>query len=237
MTRLTTNQKLWSILGIICLAMLTLVGWLTWETRQTIEQERRNTIQNVVESLHSQLGALQDKVASGELTLAEAQQRGIDSLANASFAEGEYLFAFDDQLKIVSHPNRPLGEDMSGYQDTQGMHLYAAFLDAARSGGGHVDYFSRRISGDEQFPKISYFAYIPEWNWAFGAGVYVDDIRTAFVSSIIRSLIALLIIGIPVAVLMSWVIRDVSRRLGGDPRYAATVVRYIADGDLTRSTQ
>ncbi|MBE0404438.1 methyl-accepting chemotaxis protein [Halomonas sp. 86] len=237
MTRLTTNQKLWSILGIICLAMLTLVGWLTWETRQTIEQERRNTIQSVVESLHSQLDALQGKVASGELTLAEAQQRGIDSLANASFAEGEYIFAFDDQLKIVSHPNRPLGEDMSSFQDTQGMYLYAAFLEAARSGGGHVDYFSRRLSGDEQFPKISYFAYIPEWNWAFGAGVYVDDINAAFVSSIIRSLIALLIIGIPVTVLMGWVIRDVSRRLGGDPRYAATVVRYIADGDLTRSTQ
>ncbi|MBP5980678.1 MAG: cache domain-containing protein [Halomonas sp.] len=237
MTRLTTNQQLWSILGIICLAMLTLVGWLTWESRQTIEQERRTSIQHLVESLHSQLDALQNKASSGELTTQEAQQRAIDSLANASFAEGEYVFAFDDQLKIVSHPNRPRGEDMRGFKDTQGMSLYPAFLAAARSGGGHVDYFSRRLSGDEEFPKISYFAYIPEWNWAFGAGIYVDDIQDAFISNLIRSLIALMIIGIPVTVLMGWVIRDVARRLGGDPRYAATIVRHIADGDLTRNTQ
>ncbi|RUR46073.1 methyl-accepting chemotaxis protein [Vreelandella populi] len=236
MTRLTMNQRLWGILGIICLAMLTLVGWLTWETRQTIEEERRTSIQYVVESLNSQLKALQTQASRGEITVEEAQQRAIDSIANANFAEGEYIFAFDDRMRIVSHPNRPLGEDMSHYKDASGMDLYSAFLDAARSGGGHVDYFSRRLSGDEQFPKISYFAYLPEWGWAFGAGIYVDDINEAFISNLIRSLIAFLIIGIPVTLLMGWVIRDVARRLGGDPRYAATVVRHIADGDLTRST-
>ncbi|MEC7295878.1 MAG: methyl-accepting chemotaxis protein, partial [Pseudomonadota bacterium] len=46
--------------------------------------------------------------------------------------------------------------------------------------------------------------------------------------------IVLLVIGIPVTLLMGWVIRDVARRLGGDPRYAASVVRHIADGDLTQ---
>ncbi|PRY61393.1 methyl-accepting chemotaxis sensory transducer with Cache sensor [Vreelandella songnenensis] len=236
MSRLTTNQRLWGILGLICLAMLTLVGWLTWETRQTIEQERRTSIQHVVESLQSQLQALQVKSSTGELTLEDAQQRAIDAIANASFAEGEYVFAFDDQMHIVSHPNRPRGEDMSNYQDANGVRLYAEFLNAARSGGSHVDYYSRRISGDEQFPKISYIAYLPEWGWAFGAGIYVDDINAAFISNLIRSLIALLIIGIPVTLLMGWVIRDVARRLGGDPRYAAEVVRHIADGDLTRNT-
>ncbi|MFB9867356.1 methyl-accepting chemotaxis protein [Vreelandella sulfidaeris] len=237
MTHLTTTQKLWGTLGIIWVAMLLMVGWLAWENRQTIESERRDSIQYVIESVHSQIEALQARVVTGELSEEEAQQRAIDNMASASFGDGEYIFAFDDDLRIVSHPNRPLGEDMSAYQDSNGMDLYAAFRAAAQAGGGHVGYYSRRITGDAQVPKISYVAYLPEWNWSLASGVYVDDINTAFISGLIRSIVILLIIGLPVTLLMGWVIRDVSRQLGGDPRYAASVVRYIADGDLTQSTQ
>lgn len=217
MTRLTTTQKLWGTLGIIWIAMLLLVGWLALENRQTIESERRDSIQFVIESVHSQIEALQARVATGELSEEEAQQRAIDNMSSVSFGGGEYLFSFDNDLRIVSHPNRPRGEDMSAYQDASGMDLYAAFLEAAQSGGGHVDYYSRRITGDEQVPKISYVAYLPEWQWSLAAGVYVDDINEAFIAGLIRSVVILLIIGVPVTLLMGWVIRDVSRRLGGDP--------------------
>ena len=235
MNRLTTTQKLWSTLGIIWVAMLLLVGWLAWENRQTIESERRDSIQHIVSSIHGQLEALQARAESGELTEDEAQQRAIDNIASVRFGEGEYVFAFDNDLAIVSHPNRPRGEDMSAYQDASGMRLYAAFLDVAQAGGGHVDYYSRRISGDDQVPKVSYVAHLPEWGWSLAAGVYVDDINAAFITGLIRSAIILLVIGVPVTLLMGWVIRDVARRLGGDPRYAATVVRHIADGDLTQA--
>ncbi|WP_447553407.1 methyl-accepting chemotaxis protein [Vreelandella sp. EE22] len=237
MTRLTMNQRLWGILAIICLAMLALVGWLTWDNRHTMEEERRTSIQQVVESLGSQLESLQARAASGELTVEQAQQRAIESINNAGFGDDEYIFAFDDQLDIVSHPRRERGTDMSSFQDSRGMYLYSAFLEAARAGGGHVDYYSRRLdSGDQQFSKVSYFAYLPEWGWAYGAGIYTDDIDADFVSNLIHSLIAFLLIGAPVALLMGWIIRDVGRRLGGDPRYAASVVSHIANGDLTRET-
>ncbi len=234
MKRLTTTQKLWGTLGIIWIAMLLLVGWLAWENRQTLENERRASIEHIVKSVHGQLEALQKRAELGELTEAEAQQRAIDNIASVRFGDGEYVFAFDNNLDIVSHPNRPRGEDMSSYQDASGTRLYAAFLNVAQAGGGHVDYFSRRITGDGQVPKVSYVAHLPEWGWSLAAGVYVDDINAAFISGLIRSAIVLLVIGIPVTLLMGWVIRDVARRLGGDPRYAASVVRHIADGDLTQ---
>lgn len=235
MTRLTTNQRLWSTLGIIWVAMLMLVGWLAWENRQTIEKERRTSIEHVVTGLASQLEALARREQAGELSLEDAQTRAIDALANIRFGQNEYVFAFDDDLKIVSHPNRPAGDDMSGYVDAGGARLYHDFLAAAHN-GGHIDYYSRRLNGEEQSPKIGYLGYLPQWGWAFGAGVYVDDINAEFLHNLLRAFITLLIIGVPVSLLMGWVIRDVSRRLGGDPRYAASVVRYIADGDLTRDT-
>ena len=203
MNGLTTTQKLWGTLGIIWVAMLLLVGWLAWENRQTIESERRNSIQHIVSSIYGQVEALQARAERGELTEEEAQQRAIDSIASVRFGEGEYVFAFDDDLAIVSHPNRPRGEDMSAYQDVNGTRLYAAFLEVAKAGGGHVDYYSRRISGDDQVPKVSYVAYLPEWGWSLAAGVYVDDIDAAFVTQLIRSAFILLVIGVPVTLLMA----------------------------------
>ena len=237
MARLTTTQKLWGTLGIIWLAMLLLVGWLALENRQTIESERRDSIQYVVESVQKQIEALQGRVAAGELSLEEAQQRAIDNMSSVSFGAGEYIFSFNDDLLVISHPSRTPGTDMTSYLDASGMALYPELLRVAQAGGGHVDYYSTRAGGDEQLPKTSYVAYIPEWQWSLATGVYVDDINAAFIAGLIRSIGILLIIGLPVTLLMGWVIRDVSRRLGGDPRYAASVVRHIADGDLTQVTQ
>ena len=237
MSRLTTTQKLWGTLGIIWVAMLLLVGWLAWENRHTIETERRDSIQYVVESVQSQIEALQARVTAGELSLEEAQQRAIDNMASVGFGDGEYIFSFNDELLIISHPTRPTGTDMTNYEDASGMALYPELLRVAQAGGGHVNYYSTRAGGDEQIPKTSYVAYLPEWEWSLATGVYVDDINAAFISGLIRSVVILLIIGLPVTLLMGWVIRDVSRRLGGDPRYAASVVRHIADGDLTQTTQ
>ncbi|WP_286902888.1 methyl-accepting chemotaxis protein Htc2 [Vreelandella sedimenti] len=237
MTHLTTTQKLWGTLGIIWVAMLLLVGWLAWENRQTIESERRDSIQYVVESVQNQIEALQERVASGELSLEEAQQRAIDNMSSVSFGAGEYIFSFNDDLLIISHPSRTPGTDMTNYEDASGMALYPELLRVAQTGGGHVNYYSTRAGGDEQLPKTSYVAHLPEWGWSLATGVYVDDINAAFIAGLIRSIVILLIIGLPVTLLMGWVIRDVSRRLGGDPRYAANVVRHIADGDLTQVTR
>ena len=237
MTRLTTTQKLWGTLGIIWVAMLLLVGWLALENRQTIENERRDSIQYVVESVQNQIEALQERVAVGELSLEEAQQRAIDNMSSVSFGAGEYIFSFNDDLLVISHPSREPGTDMTDYLDASGMALYPELLRVAQAGGGHVNYYSTRAGGEEQLPKTSYVAHLPEWEWSLATGVYVDDINEAFIAGLIRSIGILLIIGLPVTLLMGWVIRDVSRRLGGDPRYAASVVRHIADGDLTQVTQ
>ena len=65
MKRLTTTQKLWGTLGIIWIAMLLLVGWLAWENRQTLENERRASIEHIVKSVHGQLEALQKRAELG----------------------------------------------------------------------------------------------------------------------------------------------------------------------------
>ncbi|WP_318153333.1 methyl-accepting chemotaxis protein [Halomonas sp. ML-15] len=232
--QMTTNKKLWSLLGGIWLAMLMLVGWMNWENRQTIESERRDSVRYVIESVMSQLESLQQRVVAGELSEEEAQQRALANLDSVRFGEDEYIFAFDSEMHIVSHARRSAGDDMSGFEDPRGNRTYANLLDIARSeGGGFVEYYSRRAGGEEQSAKVSYVERFPEWDWYVVTGVYIDDINAAFITGLLRSAVILLAIGVPLTLLMGLVIRDVSRRLGGDPRYAAEVVTLIADGDLT----
>tara|TARA_R110001599_G_scaffold73389_2_gene202920 strand:+ start:2358 stop:2891 length:534 start_codon:yes stop_codon:yes gene_type:complete len=169
MTRLTTKQKLWGTLGIIWIAMLLLVGWLALENRQTIVSERRDSIQYVVESVQNQIEVLQERVAAGELSLEEAQQRAIDNMNSVSFGAGEYIFSFNDDLLVVSHPSRTPGTDMTDYLDASGMALYPELLRVAQTGGGHVNYYSTRAGGDEQLPKTSYVAHLTEWKWSLGS--------------------------------------------------------------------
>ncbi|WP_318152964.1 methyl-accepting chemotaxis protein [Halomonas sp. GD1P12] len=237
MKRLTTTQKLWGTLAVIWVSMLLLVGWLAWDNRQTLTDERQASIRYIVIGVQSQVEALQARASQGEFDQQEAQRRAVELISNLRYNDGEYLFAFDDQLRVISHPTRDTGTDMSGYEDANGVRLYADLLEAAQNGGGHVYYATTRLGEDEQIPKMSYVAYVPEWGWGIATGVYIDDINAAFIDSLIKAALALLLLGLPMTLLMGWVIRDIAKRLGGDPRYAAGVVRHIADGDLTVSTR
>ncbi|MBU1194052.1 MAG: cache domain-containing protein [Proteobacteria bacterium] len=45
---------------------------------------------------------------------------------------------------------------------------------AKKPGGGFVFYSWPKMDSDQFFPKMSYVAGIPEWEWLIGAGVYLD---------------------------------------------------------------
>nr|WP_223287714.1 cache domain-containing protein [Halomonas elongata] len=76
---------------------------------------------------------------------------------------------------------------------------------------GFVDYLWAHEEGSEPAPKSSYHARFDDWGWIVGTGVYIDDIDAAFVASLSRSLLALLVIGVPVSLMMLLVIRGITR--------------------------
>lgn len=237
MHSLTMARKLWAALGITWLAILLLMGWMNWQNRQTIQQERQDTLRHMVTAVQHQLAALSEQVRRGELSLAQAQNRGLETIASVRFGDGDYLFAFDSDMRMLVHPVFERGADMRDYQDSHGNMIFHLLMDVVRKqGNGFVLYNTTRAGGDEDLTKLTFMDVYAPWNWYIGTGVYLDDIDTAFRASLWRSLMILLVIGIPMTAMMGWIIRDITRRLGGDPAYAAEVVRHIADGDLTRAT-
>ncbi|QFT83444.1 Methyl-accepting chemotaxis protein IV [Halomonas sp. THAF12] len=238
MRQLTTTTKLWASLGIIWLAMGLMMAWSAWENRQTMLEERRGALQDTVDLARSLIAGQAERASSGEIAPDEVRARAAALLREMQYDQGRgYLYVFDDDFSMISHPRLAAGTDVGDFENVEGRILFREFAEDVASDDGYVDYLWPHTEGSEPIPKSSYHERFAPWGWTIGTGVYIDDVNAAFMASLARSLLALLIIGVPVSLLMGWVIRGVTRALGGDPRYAAASVRAIADGDLTREVR
>lgn len=233
----TTSRKLWATLGLMWVGMLILMAWTAMDKRAGLVEERVASLEHFVDSARDLVGDYVERAERGELNVDEAKSRAIDRLATLSFGEGGYIFGFDNDIRIVAHPRRETGDDMSGHKDVNGKPLYRELKSVSDSNpedGGYVEYMSERAeAGGGQVPKLSYVQKVPGWDWNLAAGVYMDDIAAAFWKSTVELGILLLLVGAILTLVMGWIIRDVLRSLGGDPRHAQEVVQRIAGGDLT----
>ena len=97
---------------------------------------------------------------------------------------------------------------------------------------GLVTIQTSRKGSKEEFPKLNGVVRFEPWGWMVGTGIFIDDIDQLFWSQA-RTLLIIAVIGmITLAALIFLVSRSIMQSLGGDPNYAAQVVKAIADGDL-----
>jgi len=234
MQGLSTTRKLWALLGVIWLAMLLLASWGAWENRQTMQAERKGALGDYIDMAMNAVAGQAERVAAGELDEAEARSVAAAMVRDMTYDQGRgYVYIFNDSYELLAHPRLPVGTSVGDFQNEEGRYLFREFVASVHHDDGFVDYLWAHEEQGGLAEKSSFHDYYAPWGWVVGTGVYIDDINAAFMTSLVGNLLSLLAVGLPLTVLMGLVIRDISRRLGGDPRYAAEVVRHIADGDLT----
>ncbi|MFP4137019.1 MAG: methyl-accepting chemotaxis protein [Halomonas sp.] len=236
MQKLTTTRKLWASLGIIWLGMVCLMAWAAWENRQTMLEERRGALDDYVDMALNLVRDHAKRAEEGELPPEEAKTRAADAVREMTYDEGRgYVYIFNGDYELLAHPRLPVGTSVRDFQNEEGRYLFREFVEDVKNDDGVVDYLWAHASEDDALAeKSSINTVFDEWGWYLGTGVYIDDIDAAFAAGLARSLLALLGVGIPLTLLMGLVIRSVTRRLGGDPAYAAEVVSHIAEGRLDR---
>lgn len=238
MKQWTMTRQLWGMLGLLWLAMLLLAGWTAWENRQTILTERKTGLSQYVDSALNAIDGQARLAASGAISETEARQRAEELIRDMTYDEGRgYLYAFDENHRMLTHPSLAKGTNMWDYQNEEGRYLFREFMEAVKNGDGFVDYLWVHPGQEGLAKKSSLHVHYPRWDWYLGAGVYINDINDAFYASLTQSLLFLLALGIPLTLLMGAIIRGVLRRLGGEPGYAAEAVRYISEGDLSQPTR
>ncbi|WP_211665409.1 cache domain-containing protein [Leucothrix arctica] len=88
-----------------------------------------------------------------------------------------YFFIYEGGVNFF-HPIKPEleGKDLTNLKDANGFLLIQALDEAAKSGGGFVEYYWDKPGKGNQ-PKLSYISMIPKSSYSIGTGVYIDDIK------------------------------------------------------------
>lgn len=227
--RLIGIAVLWLILAIM-------IAVNAWQSRAMLYGEREQRMVTAVNIAVSTIEHFDMMAQQGDITLEEAKTLAFETIRDIRFgAEDNYLFAFSGDLKMLAHPRRSFGEDVSQARDPEGLLIFRTILDNTRnSGSGVTDYHSNFARGSDAMPLVRTYSevYAP-WDVYIASGVFMGDVSSAIMSQLIETVIVGIVAGILVTLAFWSMVSLILRRLGGEPSYAAGIVGRIAQGDLS----
>jgi len=184
---------------------LVIVGGLIYVlplTKEKLLEDKRSYAENVVQVAYSFVAEFDKRVASGEMSVEEAQKQALDSIQRIRFGKGEgYIWINDTSPRMIMHPQSPEldGTDLSGIKDSDGRKLFVEMVNLCKSrGSGFVEYQWPKPDQLHPQPKISFVKLYKPWGWIIGSGVYVDDVMGTVWRIIIGIGILLVIVSIVV---------------------------------------
>ncbi|SMF54799.1 methyl-accepting chemotaxis protein [Pseudogulbenkiania subflava] len=233
------RARLLGLLGLVAVLVCVQGGWSLLSERDSLLQDRKDKVRNLVEATVAVVANYEQKAASGALSEAQAKVLAAAALNAIRYDGKEYFFAYDQNMVYVAHGARPdkIGQSAHGMKTPEGVDLAALFLKTVQEGQGKgfAPYVWDKPGSTTPQPKISYLTVTPGWHWMIGTGLYLDDLDAAFQ----RALLGLVLrVGVVLALLLGGgllLVRSVLRQLGGEPAATAAIVRRIADGQLDAS--
>src|SRR5690606_17386833 len=118
------SGRLYALVGIALAAMLATGIYAILQERSALLAERQLMLSSMTESANSVFAAYHEMETQGLLTRDEAQSLAKQAVGAMRYQKVEYFFAFDVNHRIVFHPTRPAGQDLTDYQDSSGLYLY-----------------------------------------------------------------------------------------------------------------
>lgn len=237
MNFLTLKQKLWLPLLLCWVALLIVTVVNAVEARSQQLAARRADLADIVDMAVSIVADYAKQADEGKLSVDAAKQQAIARVdAQRYGATGCVSIVNDDQV-VVDSPLFPKlnGKDMSNFRDAQGNAFFHDIVEAGNAPGGAAYLRYRWMRPGETAPseKIGYVKRFAPWNWNFLAGAYMDDIQAQFYETLERSAGMLVLLGALVSLVVSRVVRNVHRSIGGEPSSAAAIAKQIAQGNLS----
>ena len=85
----------------------------------------------------------------------------------------------DTGYRLLMHPFRKdlVGKDMKDFHTDDGVRIYYDQVEAARAGGGFVNYRWAKPGSKGDVEKVAYAGLFAPWNWVVSSGVYMDDVQ------------------------------------------------------------
>jgi methyl-accepting chemotaxis protein len=228
------KYKLSLLVGLFMITFIIIAGSLIYGSRDTMMEDRKAKLQNLVESAHSTAQHYYDQAQAGAITEEQARTSTIETIEWMRYGDNGYLWINDFQPVMIMHPfaKKLEGESLADYKDPNGTHLFNNMVqEVKKSGAGFVNYVWQK--GDDSAnlqPKLSYVKGFEPWGWIIGTGVYIEDVDIAFYTHLRNTGIAVLLVILALTVLAYFIGRSISRPLN----IAVSVANDLAAGDTTR---
>ena len=232
---MTIARKLAILVLFALLGMGVMTAWFLVSERKLILEERQTGVRQVVEVAHGIAVHFHALSTKGAMPDEEARQSAAAAMQALRYSGNEYIWINDMHPRMVMHPIRPElnGQDLSGNKDPNGLALFVEFVRTVKAqGAGFVPYMWPKAGSDTPVEKTSYVKGFEPWGWVIGSGVYIDTVNAAIWQRALGFGVVALVLGAALLVLGTLVSRNLLRQLGGEPDYARSIARSIAQGDL-----
>ena len=148
-------------------------------SQKRMQQDRMEQLHTAVDLMVGMADSMQEEIAAGKITLADAQMRYRQLARNMTFGNKQgYLVAYKpDGVLLVNAGNPKLEDKNTGAKDSNGILISRAIIDAARqtANGGSTYYLYPRPGQTEPTAKMVFARYYAPWDIA-SRGLYIDDL-------------------------------------------------------------
>jgi len=229
--------KLWNISGrfyagmamsVVALVALAIYGSST--ISNVLVGQKQAELKHLTDVAVSIMADYEAKASRGEMSVEDAKKQALASLEILRYSGNEYFFAHNYNQITVMHPfsKQLIGKDQSGLRDPTGRPFVTEMVNAAKAGGGFVEYQWPKPNQTAPSPKLTYAAPFPKWQLMIGTGVYIDDLQA--IAAYYRNLF-LGLIGVAL-VLQLAVAFGLGRSISRPIQKLVASMRGLAAGDL-----
>ncbi|WP_426353545.1 methyl-accepting chemotaxis protein [Stenotrophomonas maltophilia] len=194
------------------------------ETRKTALKTQVELSDGILQHYHRLAG-------TGELSEEAAKAAALQALEVMRAENDTYYYnVYDTGYRLLMHPFRKdlVGKEMKDFRTDDGVRIYYDQVEAAKAGGGFVNYRWAKPGSKGDVEKVAYASLFAPWNWVISSGVYMDDVqKQALVFTAIMALSGGVLVLIVLA--LSWVIGN---RIAVPLKQATAVAEGIAAGKL-----
>mgnify|MGYP002719083600 FL=1 len=231
-----SSRRLWLILIVAVLMLLTLGLLMLKQIHGDLYQAKRQQTQHVVQTASGVLAYYQNLEKTGVLTREAAQQQALSAVRGLRYDHDDYFWINDLTPVMIMHAANPKldGQNLSAIRDPDGFAVFNEFVILAKAkGAGIVNYRWPKPGADAPVEKTSYIQLFEPWGWIIGSGVYVDDVQAEFTGQVWKASL----IGLGIALLMALLVILIARSIVHPLQAAVNAMGNIASGesDLTRT--
>ncbi|AUI07497.1 methyl-accepting chemotaxis protein [Stenotrophomonas maltophilia] len=230
-SNLSVRRKLNLLTLLIALGVIALSVIAARMQYLDLTETRKTALKTQVELSYGILQHYHRLAGTGELSEEAAKSAALQALEVMRAENDTYYFnVYDTGYQLLMHPFRKdlVGKDMKDFRTDDGVRIYYDQVEAARAGGGFVNYRWAKPGSKGDVEKVAYAGLFAPWNWVVSSGVYMDDVqKQALVFTAIMAISGGVLVLIVLA--LSWVIGN---RIAVPLKQATAVAEGIAGGKL-----